>query len=71
MTDAATTLIRLELLKKARDTGVLSIRHGDTTTEFRSLDEIEKIIAVLEGNLGITSTRRRRLKYAYQSDKGY
>lgn len=71
MTDSATITTRLEALKKARDTGVLTVKHGETLTTFRSLAEIQKIISQLEGDLAAANgTPRRRLRYAYQSSKG-
>ena len=72
MADAATITTRLEALKKARDTGVLTIEHGGTRTTFRSLAEIEKIIAQAEKDLAAANgTSKRRLRYAYQSGRGY
>lgn len=71
MTDSATITTRLEALKKARDTGVLTVKHGETQTTFRSLAEIERIIAQLEGDLAtVNGTARRRIRYMYQSGKG-
>lgn len=58
-------------LKKARNTGVLTVKHGETLTTFRSLAEIEKIIASLEGDLATANgTAKKRVRYAYQSSKG-
>ncbi|RWC29832.1 MAG: hypothetical protein EOS70_23375 [Mesorhizobium sp.] len=72
MADAATITTRLEALKKARDTGVLTVKHGETLTTFRSLAEIEKIITSLEEDLAAANgTPKRRLRYAYQSGRGY
>lgn len=70
MTDTATLSARLETLKKARDSGVLQVRHGDTMTTFRSLSELESIIADLEGQISGASTPRRRIRYLFQSGKG-
>lgn len=62
---------RLEALKKARDTGVLTARQGDNLTTFRSLSEIERTIAALENEIAAAGgTSRRRVRYAYQSSKG-
>lgn len=44
----STVADRLAALKRARDSGVLTVRHGDTSTTYRSLDEIERIISALE-----------------------
>lgn len=72
MADAATITTRLEALKKARDTGVLTVKHGETLTTFRSLAEIERIIKQLESDLAAAGgSPRKRLRYAYQSGRGY
>lgn len=44
----ATTAERLAALKVARDSGVLIVKHGETSTTYRSLAEIERIIQALE-----------------------
>jgi hypothetical protein len=62
---------RLDALLKMRDSGVLSVRHGDTSTVFRSLNELLAAIAALEGEIaGIGGTLVRRIRYPYQSGKG-
>lgn len=65
--------VTLERLKMARDTGVLTIHHGDTSTTYRSLDEINQIIRQLEAQVppvpGVP--RRQRVRYLYQLTKGY
>jgi aspartate aminotransferase-like enzyme len=58
MSDVAT---RLAALKAARDSGVLTVRHGDTSTTFRSLAEIERIIAVLEPQVNGRGIRTIRM----------
>jgi hypothetical protein len=65
----------LAALQKARATGVLSIRHGDTWTTFRSLPEIDSIIRSLQagtaGGGGATSAAAApRLRYPRQVTKG-
>lgn len=71
MASLETLQARLETLDAAIASGVLTVRHGDTTTTFRSMKEmmdarslLVKQIADLEG------TTRTRLRYAYQSGKG-
>ncbi len=64
---------RLEALKRARDTGVLRVRHGDTSTTFRSLAEIDTIIHQLEGQVAVTAApggARTRIRYPIQFTKG-
>lgn len=60
---------QLDSLKKARNSGVLIVRHGDESTQFRSLAEMDKIIASLEGQLA--TTKRKRVRYIQESCKGY
>ena len=62
---------RLAAIRKAVHSGVLTVTHGDTTTQYRSLDAMLKIIASLEGEIaGLEGTSRRKVRYLYQSDKG-
>lgn len=62
---------RITALRKARDTGALIVRHGDTSTQFRSLNEIEEILADLESQLATAQgTKKSRVKYIRQNDKG-
>lgn len=55
-------------LKKAIASGVLTVRHGETLTTFRSLAEMQEILAQMEAE--VSGTSRRRILYAYQSSKG-
>jgi hypothetical protein len=66
---AASEAQRLADLRAARDAGVLMVRHGDTSTTFRSLAEMEQIIADLERRTGVT-TGHKRLRYIMQPRKG-
>lgn len=60
---------RIDALRKARDSGVLIVRHGDEMTQFRSLAEIDKILGELENEL--SGRTRPRVSYIQQSSKGY
>lgn len=63
---------RIDAIRKARDSGVLMVRHGDTSTQFRSLAEMDKIISDLEAELAhAQGVVKSRVKYIRQSDKGY
>jgi hypothetical protein len=63
---------RLTAIRKARDSGVLRVKHGEEETLFRSLAEMNQIIADLEAQLaGATNVRRKRIFYPVQSGKGY
>jgi biopolymer transport protein ExbD len=62
----------LDDLKRARASGVLVVKHGDTTTTYRSVDEITKAISELEGDIAkAAGRRRRRVRYVSQRSKGY
>lgn len=58
-------------LYAARDSGALMVRHGDTSTQFRTLSEMERIIAKLERRKAAADgTVRTRVFYPWQSSKG-
>lgn len=50
---------QIDVLHAAIASGVLSVRHENTTTEYRSLDEMREILAEMEKSLGITQRVRR------------
>lgn len=65
--------IRVQLIQlyNMRNTGVFSVRDGETSTQFRSLKELNELIASLEGALPDNATaRRRRPRYIVQRSKG-
>jgi len=72
MTESVATLqSRLAAIQKAYDSGILTVTHGDTTTQYRSLDAMAKIIESLKGRIdGGEGTKRRKTRYLYQSGKG-
>ena len=59
MPSTADLQARLEALKAARDSGVLRVRYGETDTTYRSLDEIDRIIAAIETDLARASGAQR------------
>jgi hypothetical protein len=63
---------RLLLLYGMRDSGVLITRHGDTSVQFRSLDELLRAIRILEKQAnaaqGIVTSR---VSYIRQNSRGY
>ena len=61
-------LLQISALKNASRSGVLTVRHGDTSTTFRSLGEIERAIAAMEAEL--SPPRRRSPRYITQLSKG-
>ncbi len=63
---------RLSTLYTMRDSGVLIVRHGDTSTQFRSMNELLRAISILEGQLNTAQGRvRSRVSYIRQNSKGY
>jgi hypothetical protein len=70
--DAETLQLRIDQLDKDIASGTLIVRHGETMRQARSLSEMRQIRADLQEQLdGLTSpTRRRRVRYLYQSGKG-
>lgn len=70
MTDVAVLEARLAAIVKARDTGALTVKHMDTLTTFRNLDEMERIIASIQGEIAGATSPRRRVRYLWQRSKG-
>lgn len=71
MATAAELTARIEKLKAARASGVLSVRHGDQMTTFRSIAEINAAIAADERELaGMGSGTGTVRTYRFVSDKG-
>ena len=70
LSDAQIAAINAQIatLKKARASGALIVRHGETSVQYRSLKEIDVIIGELEDSLD--ETPKTRLKYLFQSGKG-
>lgn len=71
MASADELTARIEKLKKARGSGVLTVRHGDEMVTYRSVAEInaairadEQELAGLTGSVGVVRT------YRIVSDKG-
>jgi hypothetical protein len=63
---------RLDTLYAMRDSGVLIIRHGDTSTQFRSMADLLKAIRILERQLNAAlGLSKSRVSYIRQSRKGY
>ena len=60
---------QITALKKARASGALIVRHGETSVQYRSLSEIDQIIGTLEDSLN-ESTTKTRVRYPFQSGKG-
>ncbi len=62
---------RLESLDASIATGVLTVKHGETLTTFRSMkDMIQARDLILSQINGLNGTTPTRIRYAYQSSKG-
>lgn len=59
----------LEALRKARATGVRSVTHGDTTTEYRSDKEMARAISDLERQIAALDPTRKRARIVYFNRK--
>ena len=64
--------LRLTEITKARDSGVLMVRHGDTSTQFRSLAEMNNTITTLQRQLDkVNGVKKSRVNYISQDTKGF
>jgi len=71
MASLATLQARLETIDAAIASGVLTVRHGETSTTFRSMSEMLAARALLVKQIAeLEGTTRTRIRYAYQSGKG-
>lgn len=55
----AFTQSQIDALKAALASGVLTVRHGETMTTYRSFDEMRALLAMMEDEV-LPSTRPRR-----------
>lgn len=56
----------LETLKEAIALGVLEIDYGDRRLKYRSLDEMERIVAKIEGELGQRKASKSNIKLEFK-----
>jgi hypothetical protein len=61
----------LESVRRARASGVLTIRKGDDSTTFRSLKEMDAIIAGLEAELANADGAKRYRTLRVYSGSGW
>jgi len=54
----AWTQSQVDALKTAIASGVLIVRHGETQTTYRSLDEMQRVLAMMESEVAGARTRR-------------
>jgi hypothetical protein len=68
------TLVELQAqlasLEKARGSGALIVRHGDTQVTYRSMDELIKAINIIIGLINEASGIKRKPRYIRQTSKG-
>jgi hypothetical protein len=70
MATAEELTAQLTSLKKARASGALMVRHGDTQVTYRSIDELNKAISAITDELNAATGKKRRPRYARQERKG-
>lgn len=71
MTTLATLQAQLSAIETARASGVLTVQHGDTSTTFRNLSDMDRIIASLKNQIADAGgTTRRKVRFLYQTCKG-
>lgn len=71
MASLATLQARLEALDAAIASGVLTVKHGETLTTFRSMKEmLQARDLLLEQIADANGATRTRIRYPYQSCKG-
>lgn len=62
--------LQLAALKKARASGVLIVRHGDTQVTYRSIDDIQKAIDAIIEEINALKGIKRRPRYVRQDGRG-
>ena len=61
---------RIDTLRRAMASGILTVRHGNTTTTWRSIEELQSVIDSLQAQLNAaTGTGRSRVNYIVQNTK--
>lgn len=70
MSDLTDKQAQLASIRKSYDSGVLTVRHENTLTTFRTLAEMDKIIARLEGEIAALAGTRSVRQYRFIPHKG-
>ena len=65
---ASFTQAQLDSLRRAYAAGVTRVSYGDKSTEYRSLEEMRRLITEIETDLGLRA-RSRRLYIRARGDK--
>ncbi|MBR0687334.1 hypothetical protein JQ594_15490 [Bradyrhizobium manausense] len=69
--DAVTLQAQIDALTTARNTGVLTVRHGEQQVTYRSIDELNKAITSAKADLeALQGTPRRVTQYRFSTRKG-
>ena len=66
---AVYTQSQVDALRRAYARGVTRVSYGDKTVEYRSLDEMKRVIAEMDGDVSGTP-RARRFYTTTQAHKG-
>lgn len=61
---------QLTALKKARASGALVVRHGDTQVTYRSIAELQLAIEAITKELNAATGKKRRPHYIRQTRRG-
>lgn len=62
--------IKITSLRNALDSGVLSVRHGETSTTFRGASEMQLALSrMIRRRDLLAGTQQRRIYYPWQSSK--
>lgn len=59
---------QLAAIRRAFASGVTRVRHGDSETSYRSLEEMERILKTVEADR--SGAPKRRVGYTRQTSKG-
>ena len=70
MADLETLTERLELLETAHASGVLVVKHGDTSLTYRSIYELERAINRVKRQINRLNGVERKPGYVVQTTKG-
>lgn len=61
---------QLAALKKARGSGVLIVRHGDTSVTYRTMQDILDAIIAVQNDIDKLNGNTRKPRYVVQPGKG-
>lgn len=69
--ERATLTAQIASLDAALSSGVLVVRHGETMTTYRSVDEMMQVRSFMASKLARDAGTDRRVRYITQTSKGY